>query len=50
MHPVLFTAVSSEVASGSPTLTPLQYGLSAFGILVLLLLLTFAFRHTGHRH
>ncbi len=50
MHLALFAAAPSELAPGNPTLTPLQYGLTAFGILVVLLLLTFAFRNAGHRH
>jgi hypothetical protein len=50
VHIVLAAAAESEIATSARTLTPVGFGLTAFGILVGLLLLTFAFRNAGHRH
>ncbi|MCB2174730.1 MAG: hypothetical protein KQH57_02910 [Actinomycetales bacterium] len=49
MHIALFAA-APELAANAQTLSPVGFGLSAFGILVALLLLTFAFRNAGNRH
>lgn len=49
MHIALFAA-APELAAEARNLSPLGFGLTAFGILVALLLLTFAFRNAGHRH
>lgn len=49
MHIALFAA-APELAATTQTLSPVGFGLTAFGILVALLLLTFAFRNAGNRH
>lgn len=49
VHIALFAAAEPEIAA-SAHMSPVQFGLSAFGILVALLVLTFAFRNAGHRH
>ena len=49
MHLALFAA-APELAAAGHTLPPVGFGLTAFGILVALLLLAFAFRNAGNRH
>lgn len=49
MHIALFAAAPALAASGQ-TLSPIGFGLSAFGILLALLALTFAFRNAGNKH
>jgi hypothetical protein len=49
VHIALFAA-APELAANAHALSPVGFGLSAFGILVALLLLTFAFRNAGNRH
>lgn len=46
MHAALLAAAEAE-ASGLP---PVVIGLLGFGVLVALLLVTYAFRNTGHRN
>ncbi|NLE70768.1 MAG: hypothetical protein GX609_01545 [Actinomycetales bacterium] len=46
MHAALLAAESAEAT----TLPPAVVGVVAFGILVALLLVTYAFRSTGHRN
>ena len=48
---VTFAAeVQSQTTSPTLTVEPWVLGVLTFGVFVLLLLFTFAFRHTYHRH